>query len=186
MCLRFPAPMCDSLQYLCAWLWQLESRRKAALKCRWGKCAFSAFHRGRDLSWPFHHHYRAEYLGQGHGQVRMAGFLLFWRTALFLKEQRWVCRTFEGCTLGFPQNKGLPGSKGLQCSVFIFSDFFFNFPVQTEAEGVPRGPQGWEDDYHVFGHVFPGEKCRLLHAGQPRLQSQALLVTLWKYNPVSY
>lgn len=128
MCLRFPAPMCDSLQYLCAWLWQLESRRKAALKCRWGKCAFSAFHRGRDLSWPVHHQYRAEYLGQGHGQVRMAGFLLFWRTALFLKEQRWGCRTFEGCTLEFPQNKGLPGSKGRQCSVFVFSDFFFQFP----------------------------------------------------------
>lgn len=128
MCLRFPAPMCDSLQYLCAWLWQLESRRKAALKCRWGKCAFSAFHRGRDLSWPVHHQYRAEYLGQGHGQVRMAGFLLFWRTALFLKEQRWGCCTLKDAHWYFHKIKGFLALRGGNAVFSYLVIFFFQFP----------------------------------------------------------
>lgn len=111
MCLRFPVPLCDILQYLCARLWQLESRRKAAPKYRWGKRAFSAFHRGRDLPWPVHHQDRAEYLGQADGRVGVAVLLLFWRTTLFLLERRWVCSPFTGCTLGFPQHTGLPGYK---------------------------------------------------------------------------
>lgn len=72
---------CASLRYSAVFiclLWQLESRR-AASKYRWGKCAFSAFHRGRNMPWLVHHQYGAQ--GLGHGWVRLV-VTLFWRTSL--------------------------------------------------------------------------------------------------------
>lgn len=32
---------------------------------------------------------------------------------------------------------------------YFHIQWFFNFPAQPKAEGVPGGPQGWEDGYHL-------------------------------------
>lgn len=52
--------------------------------------------------------------------------------AVLLKDAHW----------DFHKIKGFLALRGGNAVFSYLVIFFFNFPVQTEAEGVPRGPQG--------------------------------------------